>query len=97
MYYGIWNVFGGCQAGHLIRLLLSSFLKTTPDKIVFHPHYVGGGFGGRESGPRPPHPVEEALDVSTPRVFGALQEEAGEVVPPFRPLQACGEEVAWRW
>nr|MCS5613435.1 molybdopterin-dependent oxidoreductase [Candidatus Poribacteria bacterium] len=32
---------------HLIRLLLSSFLKTTPDKIVFHPHYVGGGFGGR--------------------------------------------------
>jgi isoquinoline 1-oxidoreductase beta subunit len=44
---GIWNVFGGCQAGHVIRLLLSSFLKTTPDKIVFHPHYVGGGFGGR--------------------------------------------------
>ena len=44
---GIWNVFGGCQAGHVIRLILSSFLKTTPDKIVFHPHYVGGGFGGR--------------------------------------------------
>ena len=44
---GIWNVFAGCQAGNLIRLLLSSFLKTTPDKIIFHPHYVGGGFGSR--------------------------------------------------
>ena len=44
---GIWNVFGGCQAGHVVRLVLSGFLKTTPDKIIFHPHYVGGGFGSR--------------------------------------------------
>lgn len=44
---GIWNVYAGCQAGNVIRLILSNFLKTTPDKIVFHPHYVGGGFGSR--------------------------------------------------
>jgi isoquinoline 1-oxidoreductase len=44
---GIWNVFAGCQAGHVVRLILSSFLKTTPDKIIVHPHYVGGGFGSR--------------------------------------------------
>ena len=44
---GIWNVFAGCQAGHVVRLILSNFLKTTPDKIVVHPHYVGGGFGSR--------------------------------------------------
>ncbi|MEE2745631.1 MAG: molybdopterin cofactor-binding domain-containing protein [Pseudomonadota bacterium] len=44
---GVWNVYAGCQAGNVIRLILSNFLKTTPDKIIFHPHYVGGGFGSR--------------------------------------------------
>jgi CO/xanthine dehydrogenase Mo-binding subunit len=44
---GVWNVFAGCQAGNVIRLILAGFLKTKPQNVIYHPHYIGGGFGSR--------------------------------------------------
>ena len=41
------EIWTGTQFGALIAFILSGILKTTPDKIVVHQQYLGGGFGRR--------------------------------------------------
>jgi isoquinoline 1-oxidoreductase subunit beta len=41
------EIWTGSQFGGLIAFIVSGILKTTPDKILVHQHYLGGGFGRR--------------------------------------------------
>ena len=41
------EVWTGSQFGGLIAFIVSGILKTTPDKIVVHQQYLGGGYGRR--------------------------------------------------
>ena len=41
------EIWTGSQFGALIAFIVSGILKTTPDKIVVHQQYLGGGFGRR--------------------------------------------------
>jgi isoquinoline 1-oxidoreductase subunit beta len=41
------EIWTGTQFGALIAFIVSGILKTTPDKIVVHQQYLGGGFGRR--------------------------------------------------
>ena len=41
------EIWTGSQFGALIAFIVSGILKTTPDKIVVHQQYLGGGYGRR--------------------------------------------------
>jgi isoquinoline 1-oxidoreductase subunit beta len=41
------EIWTGSQFGGLIAFIVSGILKTTPDKILVHQYYLGGGFGRR--------------------------------------------------
>ena len=41
------EIWTGTQFGALIAFIVSGILKTTPDKIVVHQQYLGGGYGRR--------------------------------------------------
>jgi len=41
------EIWTGTQFGALIAFIVSGILKTTPDKIIVHQQYLGGGFGRR--------------------------------------------------
>ncbi len=44
---GTLHIYAGSQCGPLIPFILSNFTGLPPDKIIFYPHLVGGGFGKR--------------------------------------------------
>ena len=44
---GDWHIYAGLQAGNVMRYFVSLLAGVTPDKVIFHPHHVGGGFGGK--------------------------------------------------
>ena len=41
------EIWTGSQFGGLIAFIVSGILKTTPDKILVHQYYLGGGYGRR--------------------------------------------------
>jgi isoquinoline 1-oxidoreductase beta subunit len=41
------EIWTGTQFGALIAFIVSGILKTTPDKIIVHQQYLGGGYGRR--------------------------------------------------
>ena len=42
---GELHVYSGHQGGPIIPMVVSNFTGIEPEKIIFHPHLVGGGFG----------------------------------------------------
>jgi len=44
---GRLHIYAGCQGGSLLPFVISQFTGLTPDKILFYPHLIGGGFGKR--------------------------------------------------
>lgn len=44
---GYWHIYAGLQAGNVMRYFVSLLTGVAPEKVIFHPHHVGGGFGGK--------------------------------------------------
>ena len=44
---GKLHIYAGAQGGSLLPFILSQFTGLSPDKILFYPHLIGGGFGKR--------------------------------------------------
>ncbi len=44
---GFLHIYAGHQAGTLLPNIIGQFTSISPDKIIYHPHLVGGSFGKR--------------------------------------------------
>ncbi len=44
---GTLHIYAGAQGGPLLPFILSQFTDLSPDKVLFYPHLIGGGFGKR--------------------------------------------------
>ena len=44
---GVLHIYAGHQVGTLLPNIIGQFTGISPDKIIYHPHLVGGSFGKR--------------------------------------------------
>lgn len=44
---GRWHIYAGHQAGNVVRYFVSQVMQVEPERVIFHPHHLGGGFGAK--------------------------------------------------